>query len=135
MQRFHTCLWGKQQLQKQTRIVSLFLQNRFLWRWINLRRLKRNNQLTFFIGSTTTSYDQFENQLRCLIFPQARPLTILELKHVTIPELLLGPFKWSWGTPCKRCNPLSHIRLHTILQPRDSGVKFLEVVSAIANVT
>ena len=53
--------------------------------------LKRNNQLTFFIGSTTTSYDQFENELRCLIFPQARPLTILELKHVTIPELLLGP--------------------------------------------
>ena len=28
-----------------------------------------------------------------------------------------------------------NIRLHTILQPRDPGVKFLEVVSAIANVT
>ena len=29
----------------------------------------------------------------------------------------------------------SAIFVHTILQPRDSGVKFLEVVSAIANVT
>ena len=59
-----------------------------------------------------------------------------EINKFVIVCQFRGLFTWRWGTPGRWDNPPSRGRkikrgLHTILQPRGAGVRFLEVVVAL----